>query len=80
MDDVYTRCSTYKIVEHIFAADIVSHKGCMNLYLLKYQRKMEEILRYDCSVGTDSNISDAFNSILSKADFLHNAYTVSGSR
>ena len=45
LDDVYTRCSTYKTVERIFAADIVSHKSCMNLYLLNYQRKMEEIMK-----------------------------------
>ena len=37
LDDVYTRCSTYKTVEHIFATDIVSHKNCMKRYLLQYQ-------------------------------------------
>ena len=47
LDDVYTRCSTYKTVEHIFGADIVSHKHCMKRNLLQYQRNAEEIINYD---------------------------------
>ena len=38
LDEVYTRCSTYKTAEHIFAADKVSHKNCIKRYLLQYQR------------------------------------------
>jgi hypothetical protein len=41
---------------------------------------MEEIMRYDCSIDNDSNISNAFNSVLAKMDLVHNAYTVSAVR
>ena len=64
LDDVYTKCSTYKTVEHILAADIVSHKNCMKRYLLQYQRNAEEIINYDDDdeyAGTDSDLEEAFN-------------------
>ena len=80
MDDVYTKCSIYKTKEHIFAADIVSHKGCMKRYLIQYQRKMEEIMRCDCSTDNDSNIIEVFNSVISKMELVHNAYTISTCR
>ena len=60
IDEVYTRCRTYKTLEHIFAADIVSHSNCMKLYLLKYQRKMEEIMSYDCSIDSHSYVTVVF--------------------
>ena len=35
-DDVYSRTSFYDIKEKLFAADILSHKQCMNKYFLQY--------------------------------------------
>ena len=39
-DDVYSRTSFYDIKEKLFAADILSHKQCMNKYFLQYEQNM----------------------------------------
>ena len=65
LDEVYTRCSTCKIVEHIFAADIVSHKNCMKRYLLQYQRNAEEIINYEeADDDSDVDVEEAFRAML----------------
>ena len=85
LDDVYTRCSTYKTVEHIFAVDIVSHKNCMKRYLLQYQRNAEEIINYDDDDddeygGTDSDLEEAFKQMISQLNIETNGYAISTSR
>ena len=84
LDDVYTRCSTYKTVEHIFAADIVSHKNCMKRYLLQYQRNAEEIINYDDDddeyAGTDSDLEEAFKQMISQLNIETNGYATSTCR
>ena len=46
LDDVYTRTSFYDVKENLFAADILSHKQCLNKYLLQYKRDMDRTIRY----------------------------------
>ena len=46
LDDVYTRTSFYDTKEQLFAADILSHKQCMNKYLLQYERDMDRTISY----------------------------------
>ena len=83
LDDVYTKCSTYKTVEHILAADIVSHKNCMKRYLLQYQRNAEEIINYDDDdeyAGTDSDLQEAFKKMISHLNIETNRYAISTCR
>ena len=46
LDDVYTRTSFYDTKEQVFAADILTHKQCMNKYLLQYERDMDRTISY----------------------------------
>ena len=69
LDEVYTRCSIYQTIKDLFSADILSHKSCMNRYLIKYQRDEEE----------DSNQSDlkqAFETIFEEINLkkMHIVY------
>ena len=78
LDEVYTRCSTYKTAEHIFAADIVSHKNCIKRYLLQYQRYAEEIINYDePDDDSDIDVEEAFTTMLSQLHLETKGYTIS---
>ena len=78
LDEVYTRCSTYKTAEHIFAADIVSHKNYIKRYLLQYQRYAEEIINYDePDDDSDIDVEEAFTTMLSQLHLETKGYTIS---
>ena len=81
LDVVYTRCSTYKTKEHIFAADIMSHRNCMKRYLLQYQRKVEDIIYYDdLDTDSDDETQGAFKAMLAEIPLDKNGYAVSTCR
>lgn len=81
LDEVYTRCSTYKTKEHIFAADIMSHKICMNRYLLQYQRTVEDIMNYDDpDAASDDETQEAFRAMLAEIHLGKNGYEVTKCR
>ena len=78
LDEVYTRCSTCKTLEHIFAADIVSQKNCMERYLLQYQRNAEEIINYDeADDDSDIDVEEAFREMLSQLHLDTKDYAMS---
>ena len=78
LDEVYTRCSTCKTVEDIFAADTVSHKNFMKTYLLQYQRNAEEIINYhEADDDSDIDAEGAFRAMLSQLHLDTKGYAIS---
>ena len=56
LDDVFSRASIYANKEQLFAADILYHKNCMNRYMLRYKRDLND--------ATEDNISKKHHSLL----------------
>ena len=79
-DDVFSRCSIYTTAGDVFAADLVSHGTCMNKYLLKYQRDINEIVNFDVHSDPGDDILLAFDYMLSEIDLTKNGYTISSCR
>ena len=78
LDEVYTRCSTYKTVQHIFAADIFSHKNCMKRYILQYA---EEIINDDeLDDESDIDLNEAFKTMISELYLDTEGYAISSCR
>ena len=55
-DDVYSRTSFYDIKEKLFAADILSHKQCMNKYFLQYEQNMNRTSYHLEDVDSEFNM------------------------
>ena len=79
LDEVYTRCSIYQTVKDLFAADILSHKSCMNRYLIQYQRELTDALDEE-EDGNQSDLKQAFETILEEINLEKNAYSLSECR
>ena len=79
LDEVYTRCSIYQTVKDLFAADILSHKSCMNRYLIQYQRELTDALDEE-EDGNQSDVKQAFETILEEINLEKNAYSLSECR
>ena len=79
LDEVYTRCSIYQTVKDLFAADILSHKSCMNRYLIQYQRELTDALDKEEN-GNQSDLKQAFETILEEINLEKNAYSLSECR
>ena len=78
LDEVYTRCATYKTIEHIFADDIFSHKNCMKRYLLQYQRNADEIVQEDgLDAYSNDELHEAFNKMTSELNLATSRYSIS---
>ena len=75
-DEVYTRCSIYETVKDLFTADLLSHKSCMNRYLIQYQRELTDALDEE-EDGNQSDLKQAFEIILEEINLEKNAYSLS---
>ena len=76
LDEVYTRCSIYQTVKDLFVADILSHKSCMNRYLMQYKRELTDALDEE-EDGNQSDLKQAFETILEEINLEKNAYSLS---
>ena len=76
LDEVFTRASLYDKKEKLFAADILSHKKCMNRYLLQYKRDMDRNISYNLE-DFDEELKEQFRIMTENLDLDNNAYTVS---
>ena len=76
LDEVFTRASLYDTKEKLFAADILSHKKCMNRYLLQYKRDMDRNISYNLE-DFDEELKEQFRIMTENLDLDNNAYTVS---
>ena len=46
-DEVYVRTCNLQDVYSLFGADLYCHKNCIKLYLIKYDRALEKVLRQE---------------------------------
>ena len=76
LDEVFTRAPLYDTKEKLFAADILSHKKCMNRYLLQYKRDMDRNISYNLE-DFDEELKEQFRIMTENLDLDNNAYTVS---
>ena len=76
LDEVFTRTSLYDTKEKLFAAGILSHKKCMNRYLLQYKRDMDQNISYNLE-DFDEELKEQFRIMTENLDLDNNAYTVS---
>ena len=81
LDEVYTRCATYKTIGDIFAADIYSHKNCTKRSRLQYQRNADELMQED-DLGADSKyeLHEAFNKMTGELNLATSGYLISACR
>ena len=78
LDEVYTRCATYKTIGDIFAADIYSHKNCIKRSRLQYQRNVDELMQEDeLGAGSNNELHEAFNKMTGELNLATSGYLIS---
>ena len=79
LDEVYTRCSIYQSKEDLYAADLMSHKACMNKCLKQFQRDFK-VDQDEEDVKDSKNVQEAFENLSSEIDVEKKGYALSDCR
>ena len=79
LDEVYTRCSIYQSKEDLYAANLMSHKACMNKYLKQFQRDFKDDQDEE-DVKDSKDVQEAFENLLSEIDVEKKGYALSDCR
>ena len=78
-DDVHTRCILYKTPGDIFAADIMYHKTCLDLYFYKFRKDIENILSYEDD-EINEQMETIFNDVVASLELELHGYALSDIR
>ena len=60
---IYTRCILYKTTGDIFAAGVMCHKKCMEIYISQFMRDIDNLMS-SAEVNDDPCLEDAFEKVL----------------
>ena len=76
-DDVYTRCSLLQNIGDVYAADIMNHKKCLENYIRRFEREIEEILNSPLSELEKGDMNTLFKEFVETINVQNKAYALS---
>ena len=77
--DVFTRCTVIQNKGDAFAADIMYHSNCLSSYILRFKRKLRQLLNDQDDLGeTDiDGKAEIFESVIKDINLKHHTVYIS---